>query len=75
MREAALELGAKRLVVGECGHAWRVAYSFWNTLDRRRSTSSIRRYPAPQHICELTYDLVTARRDPPRREKPTTSAS
>jgi hypothetical protein len=19
-------------VVGECGHAWRVAYSFWNTL-------------------------------------------
>jgi hypothetical protein len=19
-------------MVGECGHAWRVAYSFWNTL-------------------------------------------
>ena len=32
MREAALELGVKRIVVGECGHAWRVAYSFWNTL-------------------------------------------
>jgi ferredoxin len=22
----------KRIIVGECGHAWRVAYSFWNTL-------------------------------------------
>src|SRR5574340_1794179 len=32
VREAALELGVKRIVVGECGHAWRVAYSFWNTL-------------------------------------------
>ncbi len=32
IREAALELGVKRIVVGECGHAWRVAYSFWNTL-------------------------------------------
>jgi len=32
VREAALELGVRRIVVGECGHAWRVAYSFWNTL-------------------------------------------
>jgi len=32
IRQAALELGVKRIVVGECGHAWRVAYSFWNTL-------------------------------------------
>ena len=32
IREVALELGVKRIVVGECGHAWRVAYSFWNTL-------------------------------------------
>ncbi|MBI4937052.1 MAG: (Fe-S)-binding protein, partial [Nitrosomonadales bacterium] len=32
VREAALELGIKRIVVGECGHAWRVAHSFWNTL-------------------------------------------
>ena len=30
--KAALELGVRRIVVGECGHAWRVAYSFWNTL-------------------------------------------
>ena len=32
IREAALDLGVKRIVVGECGHAWRVAYSMWNTL-------------------------------------------
>ena len=32
IREAALDLGVKRLVFGECGHAWRVAYSFLDTL-------------------------------------------
>ena len=32
IRTAALQLGVRRIVVGECGHAWRVAYSFWNTL-------------------------------------------
>ncbi|MDH3560392.1 MAG: (Fe-S)-binding protein, partial [Gammaproteobacteria bacterium] len=32
IREAALDLGVKRIVMGECGHAWRVAYSFLNTL-------------------------------------------
>jgi Fe-S oxidoreductase len=31
IRKAALDLGVKRIIVGECGHAWRVAYSFWNT--------------------------------------------
>ena len=57
VREAALDLGVKRIVHGECGHAWRVAYSFWNTyagpwdfLDQN--------YPIPQHICEFTYDLL-----------------
>ncbi|MDH4190960.1 MAG: (Fe-S)-binding protein [Betaproteobacteria bacterium] len=57
VREAAQELKVRRLVVGECGHAWRVAYSFWNTLigpfDYLDS-----RYPVPQHICELTHDLI-----------------
>ena len=28
VRKAALDLGVKRIVFGECGHAWRVAYSF-----------------------------------------------
>ena len=57
IREAALELGVKRIVVGECGHAWRVAYSFWNTLIGPFDFLDPR-YPAPQHICELTYDLI-----------------
>jgi Fe-S oxidoreductase len=57
VREAALELGVRRIVVGECGHAWRVAYSFWNTLIGPFDFLD-GRYPAPQHICELTYDLI-----------------
>jgi Fe-S oxidoreductase len=57
IREAALELGVKRIVVGECGHAWRVAYSFWNTLIGPFDFLDPR-YPAPQHICELTHDLI-----------------
>ena len=57
IRDAALELGVKRIVVGECGHAWRVAYSFWNTLIGPFDFLDPR-YPAPQHICELTYDLI-----------------
>ena len=57
VREAALELGVKRIAVGECGHAWRVAYSFWNTLIGPFDFLD-RNYPAPQHICEVTYDLI-----------------
>jgi hypothetical protein len=57
VREAALELGVKRIVVGECGHAWRVAYSFWNTLIGPFDYLDPR-YPVPQHICELTDDLI-----------------
>ncbi|MGZ5071670.1 MAG: sulfate reduction electron transfer complex DsrMKJOP subunit DsrK [Usitatibacter sp.] len=69
IREAALDLGVKRIVVGECGHAWRVAYSFWNTLTgvgagatdpfaRRLQDQLDSRYRQPMHICELTWDLV-----------------
>jgi Fe-S oxidoreductase len=57
VREAALELGVKRIVIGECGHAWRVAYSFWNTLIGPFDFLDSR-YPVPQHICELTYELI-----------------
>ena len=57
IREAALELGVKRIVVGECGHAWRVAYSFWNTLIGPFDFLD-QRYPIPQHVCEFTYDLI-----------------
>jgi Fe-S oxidoreductase len=57
VREAALDLGVKRIVVGECGHAWRVAYSFWNTLIGPFGFLDSR-YPVPQHICEFTWDLI-----------------
>ncbi|MAF95024.1 MAG: reductase [Rhodospirillaceae bacterium] len=57
IRTAARELGVKRVIFGECGHAWRVAYSFlnslagpWDFLDPA--------YPVPQHICEVTHDLI-----------------
>ncbi|EHR72138.1 Fe-S oxidoreductase [Burkholderiales bacterium JOSHI_001] len=69
IREAALELGVKRIVVGECGHAWRVAYSFWNTLVGigaggkdpfaiQLQSQLDARYKQPTHICELTWDLI-----------------
>jgi Fe-S oxidoreductase len=69
IREAALELGVKRIVVGECGHAWRVAYSFWNTLAgigsgaddpfaRMLQSQLDHSHRQPTHICELTWDLV-----------------
>ena len=57
IREAALELGVKRIVFGECGHAWRVAYSFLNTLAGPFDFLDPK-YPVPQHICEFTYDLI-----------------
>ncbi len=57
IREAAIDLGVRRIVVGECGHAWRVAYSFWNTLIGPFDFLDPN-YPVPQHICELTYDLI-----------------
>ena len=57
VREAALELGVKRIVFGECGHAWRVAYSFLNTLAGPFDFLDPR-YPVPQHIIEVTWDLI-----------------
>lgn len=69
IRDAALELGCKRIIVGECGHAWRVAYSFWNTLtgigyggddpfSKKLQQQLDNRFPQPQHICEYTWDLI-----------------
>ena len=71
IRDAAIELGVKRIIVGECGHAWRVAYSFWNTVAgigsgadpddkyaqilQKQLDHSVKQ---PTHICEFTYDLI-----------------
>ena len=57
IRKAALDLGVKRIIFGECGHAWRVAYSFLNTLAGPFDFLDPN-YPVPQHICEYTYDLI-----------------
>ncbi len=57
IRKAALDLGVKRIIFGECGHAWRVAYSFLNTLAGPFEFLDPK-YPVPQHICEYTYDLI-----------------
>ena len=69
IRDSALELGSKRIIVGECGHAWRVAYSFWNTLtgigyggddpfSQKLQQQLDNRFPQPMHICEYTWDLI-----------------
>ncbi len=57
IREAAIKLKVKRIIFGECGHAWRVAYSFLNTLAGPFDFLD-QRYPIPQHICEFTNDLI-----------------
>lgn len=69
IRQAALDLGVKRIIVGECGHAWRVAYSFWNTAAgigsggddpyaKQLQQQLDHNYPIPQHICEFTWDQM-----------------
>lgn len=69
IRKAAIDLNVKRIIVGECGHAWRVAYSFWNTLSgvgagaadqyaAKLQTQLDSSYPQPQHIIEYTYNLI-----------------
>jgi len=57
IREAALELGVKRIIFGECGHAWRVAYSFLNTLAGPWDFLD-KNYPMPQHILEFTWGEI-----------------
>ncbi len=57
IRKAAIDLGVKRIVFGECGHAWRVAYGFLNTLAGPWDFLD-QNYPIPQHICEYTWDLI-----------------
>ncbi len=53
--DAARDLKVKKVVAGECGHAWRVLYSFSNTLN---GPFDYLKEKSPQHICELTLDLI-----------------
>ncbi len=57
IRKAAIDLGVKRIVFGECGHAWRVAYAFLNTLAGPWDFLDPK-YPVPQSIIEFTHDLI-----------------
>jgi Fe-S oxidoreductase len=57
IRDAAKELGVKRIIFGECGHAWRVAYSFLNTLAGPWDFLDSN-YPVPQHILDFTSDCL-----------------
>jgi len=57
IRKAAQDLGVKRIVFGECGHAWRVAYSFLNTLAGPWDFLD-QNYPIPQHILEFTWNEI-----------------
>ncbi len=57
IRQAAIDLGVKRIVFGECGHAWRVGYSFLNTLAGPFDFLD-QNYPIPQHIVEFTHGMI-----------------
>jgi [DsrC]-trisulfide reductase subunit K len=57
IRKAALDLGVKRIIFGECGHAWRVAYSYLNTLAGPWDFLD-QNYPIPQHILEFTWGEI-----------------
>ena len=57
IRKAAQDLGVKRIIFGECGHAWRVAYSFLNTLAGPFDFLDPK-YPVPQHILEFTWNEI-----------------
>lgn len=57
IRQAAIDLGVKRIVFGECGHAWRVAYSFLNTLAGPFEFLD-QQYPVPQHMLEVTWPAL-----------------
>ncbi len=59
VRKAAIDLGVKRIVFGECGHAWRVAYSFLNTLAGPFDFLD-QNYPIPQHVLEITEPALAA---------------
>ncbi len=57
IQKAAKDLGVKRIIFGECGHAWRVAYNFLDTLGGPFDFLD-QDYPIPQHILEYTWDLI-----------------
>lgn len=54
---AATDLGVSRLVIGECGHAWRVAHSYLESLAGPLDFLELGR---AEHVCEVTWKLLRA---------------
>jgi Fe-S oxidoreductase len=53
--DATRQLKVKRLVIGECGHAWRAAQAFMDTLNGPLDFLAA---PRPEHICELAARII-----------------
>jgi Fe-S oxidoreductase len=53
--DAARQLKVKRLVMGECGHAWRAAQAFMDTLN---GPLDFLESPRPEHICEFAVRVI-----------------
>ena len=55
--DEARRLKVKRVIIGECGHAWRAAYMYSNTMNGPFDFLDSK-YKQPTHICEFTLGLV-----------------
>jgi Fe-S oxidoreductase len=53
--DGARQLKVKRLVMGECGHAWRAAQAFMDTLN---GPLDFLESPRPEHICEFAVRII-----------------
>ncbi|HEY5910641.1 MAG TPA: (Fe-S)-binding protein [Verrucomicrobiae bacterium] len=53
--DSARQLKVRRLVIGECGHAWRAAQAFTDTLN---GPLDFLESPRPEHICEFALRLI-----------------
>ncbi|HEC24911.1 MAG TPA: (Fe-S)-binding protein [bacterium] len=53
----ARRLKVKRVIMGECGHAWRAAYNYSNTMNGPFDFLDSK-YKQPTHICDFTLGLV-----------------
>ncbi len=55
--DEAKRLKVKRVVIGECGHAWRAVYNYSNTMNGPFDFLD-NRYLQPTHICDFTLGLI-----------------
>lgn len=55
--DEAKRLKVKRVIIGECGHAWRAAYNYSNTMNGPFDFLDSN-YPQPSHICDFTLGLI-----------------